>query len=89
MKLLIHCQQCIVDSNRQLNPVFIDPNPINDPTPRARLIPETQAQSETQGGNYFNFCSYSKRRLFTHIRSTMNRNILDRDIEEQKNINST
>ena len=89
MKLLTRRQQCIIDSNRQINPVFIDHNPPNDPKPRARLIPETQAQSETQGGNYFNVCSYSNMRLFTDIRSTMNRNITDRDIEEQTNINST
>ena len=89
MKLLTRRQQCIIDSNRQINPVFIDHTQPNDPTPRARLLPETQAQSETQGENYFNVCSYSNRRLFTHIRSTMTRNVPDRDIEEQTNINST
>ena len=79
MKLLTHRQQCIADTNRPRNPAITD-----GPEWQARLeareqgLPVQEANvAAAQGNNFINVCSYANRRLFTHIRASMQRNIAD------------
>ena len=79
MKLLTHRQQCVANSNRQLNAPIID-----GPGWQDRLQAGNQSVAEpdgniatAQGNNFINVCSYVNRRLFTHIRASMQRNIAE------------
>ena len=85
MKLLTHRQQCIAGINRTRNPTIADGTGW-----QSRLQARNQALSEPEdnvatayGNNFINVCLYANRRLFTHIRASMQRNITDND--EQMN----
>ena len=80
MKLLTHRQQCIVDfKGRYGDNVSV----VDGPGWQGRLEARAQ-ESQVQGGNndvavqsnnYINVCSYANSRLFSHIRTSMQRNI--------------
>ena len=86
MKLLTHSQQKIADYNGRFDGASI----IDGPGWQDRLHARNQAAAQTEanvaqanGDNFINVCSYANRRLFTHIRASIQRNISDND--EQMN----
>ena len=86
MKLLTHRQQCIADMNRPRNPCIAD-----GPGWEARLetrnlgLPVQEANVVTaQGTNFINVCSYANRRLFPHVRATMQQNIAYNDEDKSR-----
>ena len=79
MKLLTHRQQCITVSNRPMNPCIADePGMLAtlDGHDQALIVQEANFAA-AQGNNFMNVCSYANRRLFTHVRATMQRNTAD------------
>ena len=77
MKLLTHRQQKIADYNRRFDGASI----IDGPGWQARARETSQVPPQTTNtsperlcNNFVNICLYANRRLFTHIRTSLNRN---------------
>ena len=80
--VLTHKQQNIADYNGIFDVLSI----VYGPGWQNRLHARTQAAAQSEANvaqansnNFINICSYANRRLFTHIREIIQRNIADND----------